>query len=93
MDRATKINLQNNTNHRTITLTLGYDGAVFTKDSSSSIYPIMAYLNELPLNLRLKNAVTVAVYAGRKKPKSSAMFKKSCRRIKNIRQRSYRNHN
>ena len=82
MDRATRINLQNGTNHRTITLTLGYDGAVFTKDSSSSVYPIVAYLNELPLNLRLKNAVTVAVYAGRKKPKSSAMFKKVVEELK-----------
>ena len=75
MDREKEINVQNKTDYRTLTLTLGYDGAVFTKDCSSSIYPIVGYLNELPLNLRLKNAVTVAVYAGKKKPKSSAMFK------------------
>ena len=62
------LNKQNNTNHKAITISLGFDGVVYTKDNSSSLWPIVAYINELPFDLRQKNGFVLSLHAGKKKP-------------------------
>ena len=64
----------NDFNSKTITLSLGYDGANFTNDGSKSLWPIVGYVNELPVNIRWNNGMLLALHAGTK-PNSKAIFK------------------
>src|SRR5699024_5503367 len=58
-----------------LTLTLGWDGAVFTNDSSRSMWPLIAYLNELPYNKRITNPMLIAVDSNPISPDNDLMFR------------------
>lgn len=58
-----------------LTLTVGWDGASYTEDNNHSMWPLIAYLNELPYQTRIKNPMLLALQAGRGKPKSDIMFR------------------
>jgi len=73
LERQDHVNILNGTDFRTITISIGFDGAVFTNDMSNSMHPIFAYINELPIYLRHKNAMLLALHAGKTKP-TKAIF-------------------
>lgn len=58
-----------------LTLTVTWDGVAFTKDSSQSMWPLCAFLNELPYNERINNPLVLAIYSGNGKPKSDLMLR------------------
>lgn len=65
----------NTNNIDTLTLTLTWDGVAYTKDSSKSMWPLVAYLNELPFKDRIINPMLIALQSGKSKPKSDLLLR------------------
>ena len=40
-----------------LSISLGFDGAVYTDDNSNSMHPVVAFLNELPKDIREANGM------------------------------------
>src|SRR6218665_653747 len=59
-EKIRKIN-QDSTSH-SLTLTIGFDGSPCAKNGAASVWPILGYLNKLPLNLRYRFPMTFAVH-------------------------------
>ena len=59
----------------TLTVTVTWDGVVYTKDNAKTMWPLVAYLNELPFQDRINNPMLLALHAGRSKPKNDIMLK------------------
>ena len=58
-----------------LTLTLGWDGAAFTNDNSRSMWPLVAYLNELSYQDRITNPMLIALDSNPNPPKDDIMFR------------------
>lgn len=56
-------------------LTMNSDGVPIFKSSSFSIWPILSFINELPLHERKKHTCGSGLWFGYKKPNMSAFFK------------------
>ena len=69
------LNESNDNDLITLTLTLTWDGVAYTSDRSKSMWPLCAYLNELPFHKRIMNPMLIALYSGDEKPKSDLMLK------------------
>lgn len=73
--RANEIKaLNGDLDSKNITLALGYDGASYNNTNSQSAWPLVAYILELPLNIRQNNGLLLALHAGPGKP-SNLIFK------------------
>ena len=59
----------------TLTLTLTWDGVAYTNDGSQSMWPLCAYLNELPFQERINNPMLIALHSGSCKPSSDIVIK------------------
>lgn len=58
-----------------ITLTLAWDGVSYSEDASKTMWPLCAYINELPYSVRINNPMVIAVQAGKHKPTSDIMLR------------------
>ena len=58
-----------------LTLTVTWDGVAITEDGKKSMWPLCCYLNELPFQDRINNAMLIALHSGKSKPKSDIMLK------------------
>lgn len=58
-----------------VTLTIGWDGVAFTNDSSRSMWPLVAYLNELNFQDRITNPMLLAIDSNANSPKDDLMFR------------------
>ncbi|OTF83088.1 hypothetical protein BLA29_001947, partial [Euroglyphus maynei] len=62
---------QKRLNAETLTLTLTWDGIACSK----SVWPLIAYINELPFNKRINNPMLLALQCSNAKPKHDLMLK------------------
>lgn len=58
-----------------LTITLGWDGVAINEANNKSMWPLVAYLNELPFQTRILNPMLIALHSGTKKPESDLMFR------------------
>ncbi|KAI2797168.1 hypothetical protein BLOT_011146 [Blomia tropicalis] len=61
--------------NETITLTLTWDGVLYCERTRGSMWPLVAYINELPFQQRINNPMLCALHCGQTKPSSDLMFK------------------
>ena len=58
-----------------LTLTIGWDGVVITEDNKKTMWPLVAFLNELPFQERIMNPMLIALHSGSRKPSSDIMLR------------------
>ena len=58
-----------------ITLTMNFDGVQLSKESQSSVWPILLVMNELPAKIRfnIENVILARIWPGHKKPSRDQM--------------------